>query len=99
MGFLTGESRPCDPTVGDFKRLIPRRNFNFGKGGAWGAVELAGRFSHTDLDTKPSFLRRFTRFSRYSPQSIRSTSNSCPGLMPSSPREDDKQQMNGNIGE
>jgi phosphate-selective porin OprO/OprP len=24
-------------------------NFDFGKAGAWGAVELAGRFSHTDL--------------------------------------------------
>jgi phosphate-selective porin len=30
--FLTGESRPYDSTAGDFKRLIPRRNFNFGKG-------------------------------------------------------------------
>jgi hypothetical protein len=33
--------------------------------------------------TNPSFLRRFTRFSRYSPLSIRSTSNCWPGLMPS----------------
>jgi phosphate-selective porin OprO and OprP len=48
--FLTGESRPYDPIAGDFKRLIPRRDFNFGKAGAWGAVELACRFSHTDLD-------------------------------------------------
>ena len=48
--FLTGESRPYDPTAGDFKRLIPRSNFNFGRAGAWGAVELTCRFSHTDLD-------------------------------------------------
>ena len=47
--YLTGESRPYDPATGSFNRLIPRRNFNFGKAGAWGAVELAGRFSHTDL--------------------------------------------------
>src|ERR1035441_10249616 len=33
--------------------------------------------------TSPSFLRRFTRFSRYSPLSMRSTSNCWPGLMPS----------------
>ena len=33
--------------------------------------------------TKPSFLRGFTRFSRYSPQSIRSTSNLWPGFTPS----------------
>jgi phosphate-selective porin OprO/OprP len=48
--YLTGESRPYDPATGAFARLIPRRNFNFGKGGAWGALELACRFSHTDLD-------------------------------------------------
>jgi phosphate-selective porin OprO/OprP len=46
--FLTGESRPYDPVVGNFKRIVPRHNFNFGKGG-WGALELAARFSHTDL--------------------------------------------------
>ena len=46
--YLTGESRRYDPATGAFKRLIPRHNFNFGKGG-WGALELACRFSHTDL--------------------------------------------------
>jgi len=35
---------------GDFKRLVPRRNFDFGRGGAWGAFEIAARFSYTDLD-------------------------------------------------
>ena len=47
--FLTGESRPYDPAAGDFKRLIPRRNFDFGRRGAWGAIELACRYSYTDL--------------------------------------------------
>jgi phosphate-selective porin OprO and OprP len=47
--YLTGESRPYDPVNGDFKRLIPRHNFDFGRGGGWGAFEVAARFSHTDL--------------------------------------------------
>ena len=46
--FLTGESRAYDPVAADFKRLIPRQNFNFGKDG-WGAWQIAARFSHTDL--------------------------------------------------
>ena len=48
--YLTGESRPYDRVNGCFKRLIPRRNFDFGRGGAWGAFEVASRFSYTDLD-------------------------------------------------
>jgi phosphate-selective porin OprO/OprP len=48
--YLTGESRPYDRINGCFKRLIPRRNFDFGRGGAWGAFEVAARFSYTDLD-------------------------------------------------
>jgi phosphate-selective porin OprO/OprP len=48
--YLTGESRPYDRVNGDFKRLIPRRNFDFGKSGAWGALEVGTRFSYTDLD-------------------------------------------------
>jgi phosphate-selective porin OprO and OprP len=47
--YLTGESRPYNPATGAFARLVPRRNFNFGNAGAWGAVELACRFSYTDL--------------------------------------------------
>jgi phosphate-selective porin OprO/OprP len=47
--YLTGESRPYNPASGAFTRLVPRRNFNFGKGGGWGAVELSCRFSYTDL--------------------------------------------------
>jgi phosphate-selective porin OprO/OprP len=48
--FITGESRPYDRADGYFKRLIPLRNFDFGKGGAWGAVALGARVSYTDLD-------------------------------------------------
>jgi phosphate-selective porin OprO/OprP len=48
--YLTGESRPYDRVNGHFARLIPRRNFDFGKDGAWGAVELGARVSYTDLD-------------------------------------------------
>jgi phosphate-selective porin OprO/OprP len=48
--YLTGESRPYDRINGAFKRLVPRENFNFGKGGAWGAFQVAARFSYTDLD-------------------------------------------------
>jgi phosphate-selective porin OprO/OprP len=47
--YLTGESRPYDRAKGAFRRLIPKRNFDFGKGGAWGAVELGARVSYTDL--------------------------------------------------
>jgi phosphate-selective porin OprO/OprP len=50
--YLTGESRPYDRVHGDFQRLIPRRNFDFGRGGAWGAVELGARVSYTDLNNR-----------------------------------------------
>ena len=32
------------------KRLVPRRDFDFGRGGAWGALQVGARFSCTDLD-------------------------------------------------
>ncbi len=48
--FLTGESRPYDRTQGAFGRVIPKRNFDPGHGG-WGAWEIAGRYSYTDLDS------------------------------------------------
>ena len=50
--YLTGESRSYNPTTGAFNRLIPRHNFCF-HGGGWGAVELAVRFSYTDLTDGP----------------------------------------------
>jgi phosphate-selective porin OprO/OprP len=48
--FLTGESRPYNRSEGAFGRVIPKRNFDFGRGG-WGAWEIAGRYSYTDLDS------------------------------------------------
>jgi phosphate-selective porin OprO/OprP len=48
--FLTGESRPYLRNQGIFGRVVPKRNFDFNHGG-WGAWEVAGRFSHTDLDS------------------------------------------------
>jgi phosphate-selective porin OprO/OprP len=47
---LTGESRPYDRAQGTFGRLIPKRNFDFGKGG-WGAWEIAGRYSFVNLNS------------------------------------------------
>lgn len=48
--FLTGESRPYDRIEGMFGRVVPRRNFNWGKGG-WGAWELVGRYSFVNLNS------------------------------------------------
>jgi phosphate-selective porin OprO/OprP len=48
--FLTGESRPYNRTQGCFARVTPTRNFQPGRGG-WGAWELAGRWSHVDLNS------------------------------------------------
>jgi phosphate-selective porin OprO/OprP len=47
--FLTGESRPYNRTDGTFARVIPKHNFDWGKGG-WGAWEVAGRASYVDLN-------------------------------------------------
>jgi phosphate-selective porin OprO/OprP len=49
--FLTGESRPYDPQKACFGRVIPRHNFNWGRGG-WGAWELAARYSFVNLDSE-----------------------------------------------
>jgi phosphate-selective porin OprO/OprP len=48
--FLTGESRPYNRTRGYFDRVIPKRSFDWGKGG-WGAWEIAGRFSFVNLNS------------------------------------------------
>jgi phosphate-selective porin OprO/OprP len=48
--FLTGESRPYNRTEGAFARVIPKHNFDWGKGG-WGAWEVAGRASYVDLNS------------------------------------------------
>jgi len=48
--FLTGESRPYDVINGRFARVIPIKNFDWGKGG-WGAWEIAGRYSFVNLNS------------------------------------------------
>lgn len=45
----TGESRPYDRQKGVLGPLAPHRAFSF-KHGGWGALELAVRFSHVDLN-------------------------------------------------
>ena len=47
--FLTGESRPYNRREGRFGRIVPRHDFAW-KGGGWGAWEVLGRFSYTDLN-------------------------------------------------
>jgi phosphate-selective porin OprO/OprP len=47
--ILTGESRPYSPATASFGNPKPRIPFSF-KGGGWGAWELAGRFSDTNLN-------------------------------------------------
>lgn len=52
--FLTGESRPWDPGLARFNRVIPKRNFLTTDSGnwcveGWGAWELAARYNYIDL--------------------------------------------------
>jgi len=47
--YLTGESRPYNRDTGLPGRLIPLRNFGFGPDAGWGAFEVAGRLSYTNL--------------------------------------------------
>jgi phosphate-selective porin OprO/OprP len=47
--FLTGDSHPYDLAQGAFGRVIPKHNFDWGKGG-WGAWEIVGRYSFVDLN-------------------------------------------------
>lgn len=46
--FLTGESRPYNRELGIFSTIKPNQKFSF-KNHSWGALEMAGRFSYTDL--------------------------------------------------
>lgn len=48
---LTGESRTYRGSDGEFKRLVPKNNFDLKKGG-WGAWELAARYDQVDLEDK-----------------------------------------------
>lgn len=57
--FLTGESRPYNPREGKFARLVPRQDFAW-HGGGWGAWEVLGRVSHTDLNDQAVVGGRMT---------------------------------------
>jgi phosphate-selective porin OprO/OprP len=50
---LTGESRPYDSDAGAFGHIVPRRDFSFHRGHGWGAIEVAVRYSDTDLTSGP----------------------------------------------
>ncbi len=47
---ITGESRKYDPASGAFRRPVPARPFSW-KDGTWGAFELTGRYSATNLNS------------------------------------------------
>lgn len=47
--FITGESRPYKKSAGVFTKITPKNNFNV-REGAWGAWEVAARYSVLDLD-------------------------------------------------
>ncbi|HQR46201.1 MAG TPA: porin [Thermoanaerobaculia bacterium] len=49
---LTGESRAYDREAGAVRRIVPRREFRFGKGEGRGALEVSIRYSYTDLNDK-----------------------------------------------
>ncbi len=49
---LTGETRAYDDRIGALLRMVPRRSFNFGKGEGRGGLEVAVRYSYTDLNDK-----------------------------------------------
>jgi phosphate-selective porin OprO/OprP len=47
--FVTGEHRVYDPRIGAFARTSPTNPFSISKG-QWGALELAARYSHVNLN-------------------------------------------------
>lgn len=47
--YLTGESRPYNHASGAWGPLRPARDFGLGRDKGWGAFELVGRYSYTDL--------------------------------------------------
>ena len=47
--FLTGESRPYNVSTGTFGRVKPAKPFNL-RNNDWGAWEIVGRYSNTDLN-------------------------------------------------
>jgi phosphate-selective porin OprO/OprP len=51
--FLTGESRPYNRQEGRFSPIVPLRDLRWLGGDGWGAWEVVGRFSYTDLSDGP----------------------------------------------
>ncbi len=49
--LLTGESRPYIASSATYGRPTPEHPFELSPGGGWGAWELAGRYSFTDLNS------------------------------------------------
>lgn len=49
--FLTGENRRYSKGSGAFSGVSPKKNFSI-KDRTWGAIELAARYSHLDLNDK-----------------------------------------------
>lgn len=47
--YLSGESRPYNHATGAWGLLRPTRDFALGRDKGWGAFELVGRYSYTDL--------------------------------------------------
>lgn len=56
---LTGEHRAWSSQSGGFKGVKPKKNFNPAEG-AWGAVEIAGRYSVLDLNDGAGLAGRAT---------------------------------------
>jgi phosphate-selective porin OprO/OprP len=52
---LSGESRPYIASSATYGRPTPAHAFNLSPGAGWGAWELAGRYSVTDLNSGPIF--------------------------------------------
>jgi phosphate-selective porin OprO/OprP len=47
--FITGESRPYNGGIGNFKRVKPNSPFSLDNGG-WGALEVLARYENVDLN-------------------------------------------------
>lgn len=63
--FLTGEHRPYDRKTGTIDRIIPHRSFGPWRDdgiSGWGAWEVAGRWSHLDLNDRNIRGGRITDF-------------------------------------
>ena len=60
--FVTGENRKYNKNNGNLGKLIPNKNFMFRKGGGTGAVELAARYTRSNLSEDVIDGGKFGRF-------------------------------------